>query len=355
MADLLRKAGYDYTVAYWGSQDRRLEKLWDQALAFASAEGFGDSFYRDEWEQVVQPAGCAQWEDYQAASRSGRTRRLSRGQRKDLWPVFEEYRHLLERERLREPEDALGDATALLKQGKAQAGYKAILVDEAQDMSTAAFRLLRQVIPEPRPDDLFIVGDGHQRIYRKQVVLGRAGVNIVGRAKRLQVNYRTTDEIRRYAVALLEGIDVDDLDGGSDSTKGYKSLMHGVAPTVQILGSFEAEVDAVARWAQQGALEKTCLVARTNDLRDQYEAALKKKGLQTYAIKRSAAEDLSAPGLRVATMHRVKGLALVMLRPAHSAALTGRRPRPGRDSHQVVGNSSPHRTPHPPSGTELPR
>lgn len=56
------------------------------------------------------------------------------------------------------------------------------------------------------------------------------------------------------------------------------------------------------------ALEKTCLVARTNDLRDQYEAALKKKGLPTYSIKRSAAEDLSVSGLRVATMHRVKGL-----------------------------------------------
>jgi len=308
VSDLLRKAGYEYTIAYWGSKNQRLEKLWDQALAFASAEGFPESFYRDEWEQVVQPAGCEQWENYKDASRSGRGRRLSRGQRKELWPVFEEYRHLLERERLREPEDALRDATALLQQGKAQAGYRSIVADEAQDLSTAAFRLLRQVIPEERPDDMFIVGDGHQRIYRKQVVLGRAGVKITGRARRLRINYRTTDEIRRYAVALLEGIEVDDLDAGTDTTKGYRSLMHGAAPTVRILNSFDAEVQAVAEWAQQGDLQKTCLVARTNALRDQYEAALKAKGIQTYPIKRSTAEDLSAPGLRVATMHRVKGL-----------------------------------------------
>ncbi|RLB44564.1 MAG: hypothetical protein DRH23_15660, partial [Deltaproteobacteria bacterium] len=54
---------------------------------------------------------------------------------------------------------------------RAALAYEHIFVDEAQDMSTHAFALLRAVIPEERPDDLFIVGDGHQRIYRKRVVL----------------------------------------------------------------------------------------------------------------------------------------------------------------------------------------
>jgi ATP-dependent exoDNAse (exonuclease V) beta subunit len=101
-----------------------------------------------------------------------------------------------------------------LKQGKARAAYRSVVVDEAQDMSTNAFALLRQVVPE-QPNDLFLVGDGHQRIYRKRVVLGHAGVNIQGRGRRLRINYRTTDEIRRFAVALLEGVSVDDLDASA--------------------------------------------------------------------------------------------------------------------------------------------
>lgn len=78
----------------------------------------------------------------------------------------------------------------------------------------------------------FIVGDGHQRIYRRPVVMKHCGINIVGRnrAYRLRINYRTTDEIRRFAVRLLEDLRVDDLDGGDDRSDRYKSLMHGQPP-----------------------------------------------------------------------------------------------------------------------------
>ena len=91
-----------------------------------------------------------------------------------------------------------------------------MVVDEAQDMGTQAFRLIRALVPSG-PDDLFIVGDGHQRIYgRNKVVLGQCGIDIRGRSARLKVNYRTTDETRRLAVSILEGVEVDDLDGGRD-------------------------------------------------------------------------------------------------------------------------------------------
>jgi hypothetical protein len=250
VGDLLRRAGYPHEIAYWGIGDR-LKDLWEQAMALAPSGLFSASFYRDEWDAVVQGQGCDSWEDYRAASRAGRGVRVSREQRKAIWPVFEEYRHLLAKRGLREPEGALRDAVALLEQHKLRVTYRSVVVDEAQDMSTNAFRLLRAVVPEG-PDDLFLVGDGHQRIYRRQVVLSRAGVNIVGRGKRLRINYRTTDEIRQFAVALLEGMSVDDLDAGDDTTKGYKSLMHGEAPEVRVLAGFDAEVDAIVGWVAEG-------------------------------------------------------------------------------------------------------
>ena len=39
-------------------------------------------------------------------------------------------------------------------------------------------------------EDLFIVGDAHQRIYRHQVTLSRVGIDIRGRGRKLRVNYR---------------------------------------------------------------------------------------------------------------------------------------------------------------------
>lgn len=307
VADLLKRAGYSYEIKWWGMGDD-LERLWEQAVALASDSGFSAAFFRDEWEMVVQPQGCETWDEYKRASRSGRGVRMSRGQRKQVWPVFEEYRHLLEKRGYREPEGAMRDAAALLRQGKITVQVRSIVVDEAQDMSTAAFALLRAAIPEERPNDLFIVGDGHQRIYRKRVVLSHAGVNIVGRGRRLRINYRTTDEIRRFAVALLEGVDIDDLDAGADSTRGYRSLMHGVEPEVKVLPTFEAEVEAIADWLTGAELNRSCLVARTNKLVDLYAAQLDDRGIPTRRVPTSAPDDPSKPGLRVATMHRVKGL-----------------------------------------------
>ncbi|MGE0820737.1 MAG: 3'-5' exonuclease [Candidatus Binatia bacterium] len=55
-------------------------------------------------------------------------------------------------------------------------------------------------------------------------------------------------------------------------------------------------------------MSEVCVVARTHELLKQYESALRDNGLQTYFVRRSEAEDRSVPGLRLATMHRVKGL-----------------------------------------------
>lgn len=140
------------------------------------------------------------------------------------------------------------------------------------------------------------------------MVLSRAGVNVRGRGRRLRINYRTPEEIRRYAVALLEGVEFDDLDAGTDSTKGYRSLMHGEVPELRVHETFVDEVEAIAAWLAGTERWKVCLVARTNKLADRYAEALEGRGIATRKVRRSAPDDLSEPGLRVATMHRVKGL-----------------------------------------------
>lgn len=60
--------------------------------------------------------------------------------------------------------------------------------------------------------------------------MSACGIDIRGRSRKLYLNYRTTEEIRRQAIAALEGCEVDDLDEGSDEVKRYKSLSHGAVP-----------------------------------------------------------------------------------------------------------------------------
>jgi hypothetical protein len=311
VSGFLRKNGYTYTIDY----GERTRPLWEKALTLAPDElNYEDGFYREEWERIIQPQAIFSFDDYLKAPRVGRGIRLSRQNRKAVWPVFEEYRVLLNENNLREVDDALSDACALIREKGDVLPYKAVIVDEAQDMSASAFRLIRQMIPGPeKPNDLFIVGDAHQRIYRHKVILEKCGINIRGRGKHLRINYRTTEENRRWAVGLLKGIRFDDLDGGADDQKGYKSLIHGAMPQVEQTASFQGEIDFISRYLDHveqegGALNEICLVARTHDLLKQYEGALRAKGKPVYFVQRSEAEDRRKQGLRMATMHRVKGL-----------------------------------------------
>ena len=51
-----------------------------------------------------------------------------------------------------------------------------------------------------------------------------------------------------------------------------------------------------------------CVVARTNALIDDYKKYLTAAGIDSFEIKRKQADDRSRIGVRLATMHRVKGL-----------------------------------------------
>jgi len=303
----LRKKNYDFEISYG------TEKYWQAAIDLAPVElNLPDSFYKEEWSRIIQPQSILDIEQYKRASRVGRGTRLNRLQRVKIWLVFEEYRALLTQDRIKEVDDAYRDAAALLQQDSSEI-YASIVVDEAQDMGTQAFKLIRQLVTEG-PNDIFIVGDGHQRIYgRNKVVLGQCGINIRGRASKLKINYRTTDEIRKWAVNLLDGHSVDDLDGDFDNQQGYKSLMHGSLPQLENFSSVNEQSDFIVRLLQKRiqegiSLHNICIVARVNSELEIISEVLKIEGIASYQLSANKSEQQHHDCVRLATMHRVKGL-----------------------------------------------
>lgn len=311
VTEFLKQEGVETRIVY----SDETEEFWRQAYTIAPVElGFPVSFYQEEWQTVVLNQGCQTLRDYLVARRHGRGTRLNRQQRQVIWPVFEEYRNLLREKGLREPDDAMRDVAQIIAtKGAAALPYKAVIVDEAQDLSEAAFTLLRAITGQPKPNDLFIVGDPHQRIYGKVVTLSRCGIDIRGRSRKLRLNYRTTDEIRRWATEILEGIDIDDLDGGNDSLKDYRSLMHGEEPTIKSFSRFEDELAHLKQvltkiQTVEQSLSGVCIAFRTTSLLEQYETALKSMELPVKRIRRNQPDNPLEEGARLGTMHRVKGL-----------------------------------------------
>lgn len=310
VSQYMREAGFTAQIAY----DEVIDSLWDKAILLANNDlPYDSSFYKEEWNRIVIAQEALTLETYAKAVRNGRGTRLDRKKRMQVWKVFEHYQNLMKENQVRDINTAMYESTKLLQSAGKRSRYKHIIVDEGQDFSDNAYRLLRALAGEEHSDDIFIVGDAHQRIYRNHPTLSKCGINVRGRSSILKINYRTTEEIRKYAFGLLNGIAFDDLDEGLDFGDKCQSLTHGEKPIFKNFSNANDEFDFLVNEIKQlkgngVLLTDICVVARTKKLVEDYIALFTKAGIKAYAIKRNKADDRSFDGLRIATMHRVKGL-----------------------------------------------
>ena len=305
----LRESGFAAQIKY-----DEISDLWEKAVLHANVDlPYDASFYEEEWNRVVIAQEAMSLPLYAKATRNGRGTRLDRKKRMLVWKVFEAYQNLMKENQIRDINTAMYESTKLLQSAGSQPRYAHIIVDEGQDFSDNAYRLLRALAGEEHANDIFIVGDSHQRIYKNHPTLSKCGINVRGRSSILKINYRTTEEIRKYAFALLNGISFDDLDEDTDLGDMCQSLTHGSVPMIKNFKDASAELQYIAgeikRLKDNGvALNDICVVARTKPLIDDYVKQLKNEGINTFVIKRNKNDDRGLMGVRVATMHRVKGL-----------------------------------------------
>ena len=348
--DLLTGHGYSGEIWYDGSPDHGtdLDNAWRKAIA---SIGVNDpkltvSFFKSELSQVIVPQQVRNAADYMRVLRKGRGTRLNRAQKLAVWQVVETYRRIMQANNAYDVDTAMQNVVSLLTQGDMPRKYAHVVVDEGQDFSTPAYRVIRALVDEG-DNDIFIVGDAQQRIYGHIAVLSKCGIRIQGRARKLRINYRTTEQIRSAADSIFRssGADVadsvfaavhgiedaspattfDDLDGGESPTGDSRSLMSGPVPEALRFASQSDEMDAVREWiyglcgtAEDAASDESdggrvdprnvCVVARSRYCIDQWYKTLD-DGLPygVYRLGRDA-ENRQRQGIRIATMHRVKGL-----------------------------------------------
>lgn len=186
-------------------------------------------------------------------------------------------------------------------------------IDKLWKLTADERKKIRALAGDEHRNDIFIVGDSHQRIYKNKAVLSKCGINVRGRSSYLRINYRTTEEIRKFAFGLLNGVSFDDLDEDYDNGKGCQSLTHGDKPEIKKFATPEEElnylVSRIHKLEKAGVEQKNiCIVARTHKLLDSYIAGLQRVGIKSFEIKANKTDDRSFEGVRIATMHRVKGL-----------------------------------------------
>ena len=305
----IRRKGFKGEV----QSDTQFDALWARALRNKPKDlDFSDDFLTEELEQVVLERNALSERDYFAASRIGRDRGLSRIQRAKIWPIFDQYLALMRHDDLKSWPTLYYDAINFLVDDQ-DAKYRAVIADEVQDFESFKLRLLRALTPE-KANDMFLVGDGHQRIYlRRPVAMSQFGINIRGRGRKLRINYRTTKQIRQFASRMLTGNRYDDLDGKVDSNSVIRSMTTGAIP--EIVHHDEEErhwgelTSRLGQLRDEGVdMRNVCVVGRTNHITDRARNRLVQIGIQAKILPRNEVDAGSPNIVRCATAHRIKGL-----------------------------------------------
>ncbi|MBA9049217.1 MULTISPECIES: UvrD-helicase domain-containing protein [Streptomyces] len=267
-------------------------------------------FLAQEYRHVVLAQDLTNQGAYQAAQRRGRGSALPSERKPLVWQAVERFKDLLaEDQRCTYLQRAAEAARSLADAGPL---YRHIVVDEAQDLHPAQWRLLRAAVPEC-PDDLFIAGDPHQRIYDAKVSLKALGIKVSGRSTKMRKNCRSTQEILSWAVSLLARRPIGELadDEKEETFLGYRSALHGGTPLTHDTDGQDEELEAlseqVRKWIASGVRPGEIGIAtRFNRGVGSIVSRLSKAGIPARRLRAESADD--ADEVAVGTMHALKGL-----------------------------------------------
>ncbi|KOG34495.1 UvrD-helicase domain-containing protein [Streptomyces resistomycificus] len=288
--------------------DREERQLWQRVIKNLGLP-WPEQFLAQEYRHIILAQDLRSWDEYRVASRRGRGSALSSARREQLWPAVELFESMLRDRKATTHLGVCARAAELL--AASSPTHDHVVVDEAQDLHPAQWRVLRGAV-SPSRDDMFITGDPHQRIYDSRVSLGSLGIAVTGRTHRLRVNYRSTEEILSWATGIMSQVSVDDLAGdSSDSLAGYRSLLHGRRPHIKGYTSEQAEIAALVErvqgWINQGIRPSEIGVCtRFNVLLDKAYDRLSAAGVPAARIRDNPGPQVE--GVRLATMHAMKGL-----------------------------------------------
>jgi hypothetical protein len=294
----------------WYAGDKGPEDIWTRILQ-EEIVPYDREFLQREYEDIILAENIHSREEYFRVSRTGRGKALTRRQRSEIWEYIQSFIELKKRERLYYKEEIYNTLADYMNKLQ-NPPYAHIIADELQDLGNPELRLLRSMVADS-PNNLFFVGDPLQQIYPKKINFSRIGINVRGkRSRRLRINYRTSEEIRKAAVAIIDGIEFDDFNGDFESKSGYHSLFHGEAPSYMLYKNRNIEIEELLKDINNLArldysYSSIAVACRTNAALKEIQNAMHIADIP-YRMLSGEKVKGHVDGVNLVTFHSIKGL-----------------------------------------------
>lgn len=298
----------DSRIIDFMNREQKLE-IWREIIEQNLSE-YDSDFLMREFEEVVLFNDVKDLDQYLKVPRIGRDMPLGRRDRIKVWELIDTFKHNKSVRKIY----YLDEVTNLLAsycKNNSQKPFDYIIADEIQDFSDVELRLLRCMVPE-KENDLFLVGDPLQNIYNRNLNFSRSGINIRGaKSKRLKVNYRTTEEIKRSATSVIRAESFDNFDGEEESKSGYLSILHGEKPTYELFSTSEKMneyvLDTITKIQKEVGFEfkDFCIASRTKNSLTEIKKYFHSNNIPYYDLINAAGH---MEGITLSTFHNMKGL-----------------------------------------------
>lgn len=302
----------DPKILDYESKEANLD-LWEEVLEFELSE-FDSDFLDTEYKEVILFHNVKEANEYYKVPRIGRVKRISRKNKMEIWRLVKRF-EAIKKERNYVNIGQVYNMLFDYYKDAEEKPYGHVIADEIQDFSNIELRLLRVLVDEG-PNDIFLVGDPLQRIYSRKINFSKAGINIQGRrSKRLKINYRTTEEIKKTAITTLQGITFDDFDGEAERKNGYVSLRHGNVPQYQVFKEKGQELNYIVNNIRELTdidketpfkFSDICVAGRTRSAVKEVLSKLHQENIPYYDLTSSGTGNKDS--IKLSTFHNMKGL-----------------------------------------------
>jgi AAA domain/UvrD-like helicase C-terminal domain len=196
--------------------------------------------------------------------------------------------------------------------------YRGVFIDEAQDLGTNALRFAVS-LADGRFNDVLVVADAAQNVFRRQFNWKQAGIHAQGRSRLLRRNYRNTREILEFAYAFLtsgqEDPAVVDLEDESALVPPEAALRSGPPPSLVFCDGSELVSRAVRNAVQllEGRQTPKKLALLTIDRRETtgLRKELEKAKVEFFLVADNSSKDRFAEvneASVLATVYSAKGM-----------------------------------------------
>lgn len=241
-----------------------------------------EKFLQYEYREVIEKNNITTLEEYLNAERKGLIIPLNERKRIEIWKFFSEFQREKKTKNCYTFLDRANQLTELYSNGKIAPKIDSLIIDEAQDLESVKIKALCMCVRQDK-NNIFILSDSNQRVYRLKTWKKDVAINVVGRTNYLYINYRTSQQINQFAISQFNELSHEDY------IFGNRCLLEGIKPVVKVYENDSKKFTLIGELIEElktdnYQLGEICVICKSKNDCNQVHGALSVLGIESVIL-----------------------------------------------------------------------